>query len=218
MKTTAPNSVFALAGAGAGADDPDAANSQADEGAGRAADWIGLARDCFEACGELTVVQLQEALGCTRSRANTTLSELRDAGTVVQLRKDGMAPVYGLAGGSTTGGIKGWLQRRAASDAGAPAPRKGRGKARSAAQAPRTKRSRTEVAIRPAAPASATLAELVPLPKAPPQPDLKLGLFSDGSLTVEADGQVLRLDAARTRRLIDSLLRFDAVLNTGGFC
>lgn len=192
-----PNSVFALGGTPSDDEPADAADDSA------ATEWEQRALDTLQACGALSCVQLQEALGCTRSRATAVLASLRAVGVIMAVRKEGVVPFYGLANAAPTGGFKGWLQRKGEADA--------------SGRAPRAKRGRKPGRSTPATAAAPAHAELVPLPKAPPQPDLKLGLFSDGSLELQADGQVLRLDAARTRRLIDSLLRFDAVLATGGF-
>ncbi len=58
-----------------------------------------------------------------------------------------------------------------------------------------------------------TVSAVVPVPSQALDPsDIECGLFTSGGISIECDGQVLKLNPQRTRKLLDWLFKVDAVL------
>jgi len=165
------------------------------------------ARKTIAACGPISRGELMETLQCAYSTAGRLISELRDEGAVIVADKTGVTPRYVAAKAASDApatGFKGWLARKA-NAAPAPAPKKGRKGAstqRAVATVPAQAPALTPVTL---------IAGVGGVPPAPAVDELRLGVFSDGQVTIAAGGVVLQLNAAQAQRAADWLQRMSVV-------
>lgn len=217
-----PASVFAL-GTAAAAEPADVPAPAADP---RPHERV---RATLEACGRLDLQQLVDATGLTLNQVRYTVGTLKQKGVIRELPSEGKRRTYGLAaaGSAASSSFKGWPQPHGHfSTEAAPKPaskRRGRlpatlppPKAAAPAKPPRKVRAAPAPAPRALAPISTQPTTHDVVPTARPVDDLALGFFSSGEIAIEMDGQVLRLNPARSRKLIDWALRIDTLMDAGG--
>ena len=196
LSVNLPNSVFSLGDSITGATiDKTHLVVSADE---RILEHLGAA-------GPAKSSDIKKALRLSGSSMKKWLDALIGEGRVVRTGNTSGAR-YEAVQEPRAGGFKGWLERKgqASAEGRAKPTRKPLPATTPPAPARRSGRAMSK---------TKTVSAVVPVPSQALDPsDIECGLFTSGGISIECDGQVLKLNPQRTRKLLDWLFKVDAVL------